>query len=70
MSKNDITGDALTSKIGNSKLYEENYDNIFGKTCQNSGCRAKATVHFRLANGKKQWRCSACATRKPPMVIK
>lgn len=69
MSKNDITGDTLATKPA-SDLYKENYDKIFGKTCQNSGCRNKATVHFKLGNGMRQWRCSVCATRRPPMVIR
>ena len=31
MSKNEITGDALISKIGDKKAYDEGYDRIFGK---------------------------------------
>jgi hypothetical protein len=29
--KNDITGDSIASKHKNQKLYEKNWDKIFGK---------------------------------------
>jgi hypothetical protein len=29
--KNDITGDSISSKITNQKLYAQNWDRIFGK---------------------------------------
>jgi hypothetical protein len=32
MSKNDITGDALKSRV-NNKSYDENFDKIFGVVC-------------------------------------
>ena len=31
MSKNDITGDSLTSKVGNKEAFDANYDRIWGK---------------------------------------
>lgn len=34
--RNDVTGDALISKI-NSKEFEENFDRIFGKKKTNGG---------------------------------
>ena len=37
---------------------------IISKTCQNVGCRSIATTRYKLQDGRRQWRCVKCATKK------
>lgn len=39
------------------------------QTCQNVGCRSKATKQIRLQSGRKQWRCDGCVVKKTPSPL-
>lgn len=52
MSNNDITGDSLTSKIGNQEAYSDGWDRIFGKEAPDDvGCDGCSEINVRLVNG-------------------
>ena len=50
MSKNDITGDEIKTKVAVNNAYEENFDTVFGKSKETKLTEAEKKALQRLAN--------------------